>query len=184
MANSGIDWKFGVWDTPIGYESSSDPLNPNFTRSYGYQLEPTTITGLLGTYKVTDMISVTAGIANAGTTGNALNGSPAVNSGATRETQKAYIGEIALTAPDSWGWAKGATLEGTVIQSDRGSATDTHGNGRTWLYVGATVPTPADALKVGAAFDYVDAHNGASRIANKSDDSIWVAGLYANYQMQ
>jgi hypothetical protein len=183
VANSGIDWKFGTMDAPIGYESSSDPLNPNFTRSYGYQLEPTTITGLLGTYKVTDMISVTAGIANAGTTGNALNGSPNVNSGATRETQKAYIGEIALTAPDSWGWAKGATLEGTVIQSDKGSAA-AGGGGATWLYVGATVPTPADALKVGAAFDYLDMHNGANSIGNQnhSDDSIWAAALYANFK--
>src|SRR5208282_32095 len=42
VGNSGIDWKIGVWDTIIGYESSSDPLNPNFTRSYGYNVEPTT----------------------------------------------------------------------------------------------------------------------------------------------
>ncbi len=40
---NGIDWKIGVWDTIIGYESTSDPLNPNYTRSYGYTIEPTTI---------------------------------------------------------------------------------------------------------------------------------------------
>ena len=29
VGNSAIDWKVGVFDTIIGYESSSDPLNPN-----------------------------------------------------------------------------------------------------------------------------------------------------------
>ncbi|MGA2852979.1 MAG: outer membrane beta-barrel protein, partial [Verrucomicrobiota bacterium] len=90
VGNSEINWKFGAMDAPIGYESSSDPLNPNYTRSFGYFLTPSTITGLLGTYKVNDMISFTAGIANAGTRGNARNGSPFVNSGVARETQKAY----------------------------------------------------------------------------------------------
>ena len=29
--NSAIDWKVGVWDTPIGYESSSRRIEPNYT---------------------------------------------------------------------------------------------------------------------------------------------------------
>jgi len=32
------DWKIGVFDTIIGYESSESPNNPNFTRSYGYTI--------------------------------------------------------------------------------------------------------------------------------------------------
>jgi len=39
---------------------------------------------------------------------------------------------------------------------------------------------PLTALKFGAAFDYRDMHN-AHWIGN-SDSSLWVAGLYANYQ--
>src|ERR1019366_4540050 len=65
---NGIDWKVGVWDTIIGYESSSDPLNPNYTRSYGYNIEPTTHTGVLGTYKVSDEITVNAGVADSSNT--------------------------------------------------------------------------------------------------------------------
>ena len=61
---NGIDWKVGVWDTIIGYESTSDPLNPNYTRSYGYTIEPTTHTGILATYKINDMVTVSAGIAD------------------------------------------------------------------------------------------------------------------------
>jgi hypothetical protein len=176
VGNSQIVWKLGIWDSPIGYESSSDPLNPNFTRSYGYMLEPTTFTGLLGTYKLNDMISLSAGVANA-TQGNATDGA------VPYETQKAYMGTIALTAPESWGWAKGATLNAGIINDDIGSASRHSGMGATWLYVGAVVPTPLTALKVGASFDYKDLHN-TSRFStrNPSDDNLWVAGLYANYQ--
>src|SRR5450759_5705371 len=61
---NGIDWTVGVFDTIIGYESTSDPLNPNYTRSYGYTIEPTTHTGVLATYKVTDVLAISAGVAN------------------------------------------------------------------------------------------------------------------------
>jgi hypothetical protein len=186
VGNSGIDWKMGVWDSPLGYESSSDPLNPNFTRSYGYQFEPTTFTGLLGTFKANDVISFSAGVANSygagflGSSGggNALNGG--FGAAGTYESQKAYLGMLTLTAPDSVGWMKGATFTAGALISDAGSSPN--GAGVTRLYAGATVPTPATALKVGMAFDYSDFHNGASKSANPADDSLWVAGLYANFQ--
>jgi len=37
---NGLDIKVGVWDTIIGYEVFDAPSNPNFTRSYGYSMEP------------------------------------------------------------------------------------------------------------------------------------------------
>jgi hypothetical protein len=177
VANSGIDWKIGVLDSPLGYESSSDPLNPNFTRSLGYNLEPTTLTGIVGAYKINDEFTVQAGVANSGTPGNAVKG----GWGVAMESQKAYLGSVAFTAPDSWGWAKGTTLNAGVIIADSG-ASGTTANGATVLYAGATVPTPLTALKVGAAFDYLDQHNGGAA-GNPSDDSAWNVGLYANYQI-
>ncbi|HEY1717012.1 MAG TPA: outer membrane beta-barrel protein [Verrucomicrobiae bacterium] len=177
---NGIDWKVGVFDTIIGYESSTDGANPNFTRSYGYQLEPTTETGILGTYKINDIISVSAGMANSGTagavaaSGNALAAGP----GNPAETQKTYLGSIALTAPDSWGWAKGATLNAGVIDALNAQGAANAGN--TWYYAGVTVPTPISALKVGSSFDYTEAHNATA--LNHSDDSSWDAALYTTYQ--
>jgi hypothetical protein len=185
VGNSGIDWKIGTWDTIIGYESSSDPLNPNFTRSYGYGIEPTTHTGILGTYKINDEFTVQAGVANSGTGGNAINGGHLLGlhtTSTTMESQKAYLGSVAFTAPDSWGWAKGTTLNAGLIIADSGAA-GTTAKGATWLYGGATVPTPMTALKVGAAFDYLDKHNGTGNAANPSDDSVWNVGLYANFQI-
>jgi hypothetical protein len=173
VGNSGIDWKVGVFDSILGYESTSDGLNPNYTRSYGYMLEPTTLTGVLGTYKVNDSIAFSAGVAD---TANGL------DNRAQWETQKAYLGSIALTAPDSWGWAKGATLNAGVINGDSGSAVNGGGSGTTSWYAGVVVPTPLTALKMGASFDYLELHNGSSNIGNSSDDSSYDVALYGNYQ--
>jgi len=105
---NGIDWKVGVFDTIIGYESTSGPLNPNYTRSYGYSIEPTTHTGVLASYKVTDVLTLSAGVANTWNANSA--GLSGVNNNATYESQKTYMGSITLTAPESFGALKGATL--------------------------------------------------------------------------
>ncbi len=177
---NGITWKVGVFDTIIGYESSSDPLNPNYTRSYGYSIEPTSETGILATYKVIDEVSVSVGVAN---TWNADNAAFTVNNGTVYESQKTYMGAIALTAPDSFGALKGATLNLGVISSVDSAA---YGAGsKTSYYAGLTVPTPSNKVKVGMAFDYLNYYDQAGGVllgANNSDDSIWVAGLFATIQ--
>jgi hypothetical protein len=169
VGNSGIDWKVGEWDTIIGYESSSDPSNPNYTRSYGYSIEPTTHTGILGTYKVNDEISVQAGVADAANADTGLGG---INTSSGFETQKAYMAAVALTAPSTWGWLNGATLNGGIIDAEASTATP---HGQTSLYAGATIPTPLSALKAGASFDYLDLHDGAGEA--------YVLGLYGSYQI-
>src|ERR1039458_4813043 len=58
---NGIDWKIGVFDTIIGYEVTDAGSNPNYTRSWGYRVEPTEHTGILATYKISDMFTVSAG---------------------------------------------------------------------------------------------------------------------------
>src|SRR5262245_46312910 len=61
---NGIEWKVGVFDSIIGYESVESPNDPNYTRSYGHSIEPQTMTGLVGTYHFSDLLSASAGIAN------------------------------------------------------------------------------------------------------------------------
>lgn len=185
---NGIDWKLGVWDTIIGYESTEDPNNPNFTRSYGYTLEPTTHTGLQGTYKFCDAISVTAGVAN--TTGPVIGGGTgffgtiASGSGITSnpgranppkaESYKTYMGSISVTAPNDWGFLAGSSLSAGVINGWGGNTqntvgTITSGTGSTSgagangvqdnFYVGATLNTPVTGLKLGASYDYASSPN-------------------------
>ncbi len=172
---NGIDWKVGVWDGLLGYESSSDPLNPNYTRSYGWTIDSKTLTGILATYKVNDLITVRAGVADSSDIGF---GTVGVNP-ASFESQKAWLGDLQLTAPDGVGFMKGATFTVGVIDAAGNHTTLTPGS--TGWYVGAMIPTPVSALKFGAAFDYVDEHNGGYN-GNPSNDSIWTAALYGSYQ--
>src|SRR5439155_9551171 len=104
---NGLDFKLGTWNTIIGYESYDANENPNYTRSYGNTIEPTTHTGLLATYQVTSALNLAAGVANTfGPTINARSNPPKA------ESYKTYMGAISLTAPESFGFAKGASLYG------------------------------------------------------------------------
>jgi hypothetical protein len=194
---NGIDWKMGVFDTIIGYESTSSPLNPNYTRSFGYSLEPTTHTGVLASYKVGDVLTITGGVADGSNIGTLVQ---PINGRSAYETQKAYMGAIALTAPDSWGAMKGATLNLGVINSVDsnfypavgvaalggllgGTGTTITGLntfGTTSWYAGLMIPTPNSKLKFGSSFDYLELHN--KRVGNPGCDSSWNVAVYGNLQ--
>lgn len=159
---NGIDWHVGVMDDIIGYEGNTDGANPNYTRSYGYAIEPTTLVGLVGTYKVADWLTVQGGVANA-TSGNG------------NLSNKSFVGSVAFTAPDSWGFLKGGTLNaGTVLNFDVG--------GQCNYYAGVTIPTPLSMLKVGSSVDVVSVANEGTAGVNPHNDSGWVIAAYANVQ--
>jgi opacity protein-like surface antigen len=139
---NGIDWKIGVFDTILGYETLESGNNPNMTRSYGFTLEPTTQTGILATYRFTESIAVTGGIAD--TVG------PTINSRSDVESYKAYTGSVALTAPSDWGWLAGSSLYGGILVGFDPISAGTRDN----YYVGATINTPVTGLKAGISFDY------------------------------
>src|SRR5262249_20449833 len=124
--------------------------NPNYTRSYGFTIEPTTHTGLLGTYQLCKAASVSAGIAN--THGPVINEKGDAG-GLTAESYKTYMGSLALHAPADWGAISGSTAYFGVVNglSTSGAAPYT----QTSWYVGVTLNTPVKALKVGASFDYL-----------------------------
>ena len=167
---NGIDWKFGIQDDVIGYESNSGYLNPNYTHSYGYGIEPTTLVGLIGTYKIIDAITVQGGVAENYTGSSGGFASP------NEVSSKTLVATIALTAPDSWGFLKGATLNaGALLNLYKGGADN--------YYAGVTLPTPISALKFGAAFDLESfADETPGFFGNPHNDTIWTAGIYANYQ--
>ncbi len=185
---NGIDWKFGVFDTIIGYEVFDAGSNPNYTRSYGYTMEPTTHTGLLASYKFADWISASVGIAN--TTGPIIGGTtlgnlapiPALSAGSSSpqkaESYKTYMGSIALTAPQSWGAMAGSTLYGGVVHGLGGGLVNT-GVQTSW-YAGAMINTPVKGLRFGASYDYFGVSDSASMgIADTWADAV---AVYASYQ--
>jgi hypothetical protein len=185
---NGIDWKIGVFDTVVGYESVDSVNNPNYTRSWGFTLEPTTHTGVLATYRLSDMFSFAAGIAN--TTGPIIGGA---NVGGTlfpvsggrahphrAESYKTYMGSVAITAPESWGFLSGSTLYGGVVNGFGGGAT-LSGN-QINIYSGLTMATPVSGLRFGFAYDYLGLPN--QRLDGGDIDSSWAnaLGAYVSFQ--
>jgi Protein of unknown function (DUF1597). len=180
---NGLDWKIGVFDSIIGYESVASPSNPNYTRSYGHSIEPQTITGLLATYRFNDHVSIAGGIGN--TIGPTINGRAFNNNFDTdpghAESFKAYMGSIALTAPDSWGFMSGSSLYGGIVTGLNDVDNAPGGIGATdWetsstsYYAGATMSTPINNLKLGVAFDDLEIHNVSGET--------WCIGAYASFQ--
>lgn len=141
---NGLDLKLGVFDTPIGYESFVGYRNPNYTRSYGYTIEPTQHTGILASYQFSEILGVSAGVANTLSAG--------INARSPRaESHKTYMGSITLTAPESAGALAGSALYAGVVDGFAGGSED-----QTSYYVGATIATPVAGLRFGAAYDQVD----------------------------
>jgi len=176
---NGLDIKVGVWDTIIGYEVFDSGNNPNYSRSYGYFLEPTTYTGVLASYRVADFLSVSAGVANspslspafAGAAGGAtINGRSTV-----AESRKSYMASVALTAPESMGALKGSTLYVGVVDSNKDGLAAGFNKDQVNFYAGATVNTGVSGLSVGVAYDYVA--NGVTDASYAS-----VIGLYGSFQ--
>jgi hypothetical protein len=195
---NGIDWKIGVFDTVIGYEVTDAGSNPNYTRSYGYAVEPTEHTGVLGTYKINDSWTVSAGIANtliaginqrardkAGASFNhsythipyayGYNYSYNYNNYASvnDDWKKTLMGSITFTAPTTWGWAAGSSAYAGVVAGFGGSGgggnSGYYSNGQQInYYLGVTMNTPWKQLTTGLAFDYVHNLGGGSANNNYS----------------
>ncbi len=148
---NGLDIKLGTWDTIIGYEVANSGSNPNYTRSYGYTLEPTSQTGVLASYQISKVVGISGGVANLW--------SPGIGGGVDRsprsQSKKTYLGSITLTAPDSWGDLAGSAFYAGIVDGYNTSV----GNDVTSYYLGVTLATPIKALKVGAAWDYVNGHD-------------------------
>ena len=144
---NGLDFKLGTFTEILGYEAYETGNNPNYTRSYGYEIEPTAMTGGLATYQVTPAISAQAGVANTWSAGINNRSDPP-----KAESYKTYLGGVTLTAPDSLGFLAGSTLAGGIINGFDAVSSQAV---KTSFYVGGSVKTPLKCLSVGFAYDYV-----------------------------
>ncbi|MBI5388700.1 MAG: outer membrane beta-barrel protein [Verrucomicrobia bacterium] len=175
---NGIDFKIGTFDTIIGYEVYHSGNNPNYTRSYGYTMESTQHTGVMGTYQFCKEFGIALGIANTHNSG--INNRAWLGDATRSETYKTYMGAATLTAPDSWGFLAGSTLYVGAINGFNTAAVGTAtGDNQTAFYAGATVNTPVKGLKAGVSYDYLGGHNTGGK-GNK----FWAdaASLYLSYQ--
>ena len=161
---SGLGIKVGVFDLPFGMEGSDRTGNAHYSHSLGYGLEPTQLTGVQLDYKVSDAVSVTAGIANST--------SPLINSSGTSESDRnTYFGAITFKAPDSLGMLKGTELTAGIISGEASTSAQRLAN----YYVGIALPTFVTNLKVGVALDF-------QQVAGANNDN-QITGVYAAYKV-
>ena len=153
---NGLTFKAGVWDTVVGYEVFEAGNNPNYSRSYGYYLEPLIHTGVLASYDLTSWLSLNGGVANGlsnRTLLNKTNDRAYDDDGTVAAGKLSYVGSVALTAPESMGFLAGAMLYGGIVNTGIGEDAN-GGDDVVNFYAGATLPTPWKALAIGAAYDY------------------------------
>src|SRR3989449_7478229 len=180
---NGINLKLGHFNYIGGFEVPDSGDDLNYSRSYAWTLEPASHTGLLASYKVSDVLSLAVGIANS--YNNGINWRAARLGGTVAESEKTYMGQIALTAPESFGYLKGATLSATVVEglnNPSGSGGSVLTAARFGCYqIGGTMPTPVQGLSVGASYDYMDGPPLAFALPNKAGYAN-AATLYSSYQ--
>ncbi|MCL5096319.1 MAG: porin [Candidatus Omnitrophica bacterium] len=148
---NGLHFKLGNYSEVLGYEVFESGKNPNFSRSYGYFIEPTQLTGVLADYEFNSVITLVAGIANTWSSG--LDARPTRLGVPAAESEKTYLGMITLTAPKGMGFLEGATLNAGIING-LGSGAASPASAITSYYLGGTVPTPIHGFSVGYAYDY------------------------------
>jgi hypothetical protein len=171
---NGLDFKVGVLDTIVGYEVFESPNNPNFSRSFGYALEPTHHTGVLASYHVSDWLSVSGGVAN--TSYGPINGKAHhVGPVLEAESSKTYMGSVVVTMPEAAGPFAGSVLYAGVVDGAWGG-----GNDATHLYIGGTFKTPLEGLLFGAAWDY---RNDGPTLAAGTDNRAYAIAGYLSYAL-
>jgi len=160
---NGLDFKLGTFTEILGYEVFQTGNNPNYTRSYGYEIEPTQLTGLLVAYQFAPAVSANAGIANTWSAGINNRANPP-----KAESYKTYLGSVTLTAPDSMGFLSGSTLSGGIV-SGYNALVPNGGAVETSFYAGGSIKTPLKSLSLGVAFDYAClGPNQANSLPNNS----------------
>lgn len=183
---NGLDFKVGVFDTIIGYEVFDAGSNPNYTRSYGYTIEPTAHTGVLMSYQFCEVFSASAGIAD--TTAPVINqrgfGNPVNNKA---ESYKTYMGSVAFTVPKDMDFLSGSTVYAGVVNGFNPFAPTGGGmfDGAvvTHWYLGGTFNTPVENLKVGASYDYLGISQQDLSSGAVPSGYAWAASAYGSYQL-
>jgi hypothetical protein len=165
---NGLDFKMGQFGTFIGYEAFDSYKNPNYSRSYGFFLEPSSHVGVTASYVFNEIVSAMVGVGNASST--------PINAKAALSSNKYYLAMVTLTAPESTGFLKGSTLT-FGYQNGAGDAVLNGGSNVHTVnyYVGGTIATPLAGLSLGAALDYISDAGGGANYAK-------TIAAYASYQ--
>jgi hypothetical protein len=169
---NGLDFKLGVFDTLVGYEYFESGSNPNYSRSYGYFIEPTHHTGLLASYNVTDGVAITAGVANS--TYGPVNDKHL-------DQKYALLAALSVTLPEATGPLQGSTFTVGYVGGGVGAAqfgpSGSDQDVRNY-YAGATFNLGVEGLSLGVGADY---REDFSNPADMGDNDAYALAVYLGY---
>jgi hypothetical protein len=174
---NGLDFRFGAFESLIGFEALETYANPNYSRSYGSYLAHGQSVGGLVSYEFDLngwLLGLNAGIANA-------YDNPTINARASDSARLSYMGAASLVFPESTGFLEGpelylAAVTGVSADGNRDAAPDSLPN-TTGLNFYLTMPLPVDGLSWAFCYDHV---GNSSRGTLPSDKANW-ANAYAAY---
>jgi hypothetical protein len=166
---NGIDLTVGLFDTIVGYEVEASASNPNVDRSYGYDLEPFTHTGVLASTSLNDSVNVSFGLANAFDSTGGLH-----NDTIAGEGNFAYLTGLEVTVPDSLGFLAGSTVYIGYV-SGAGAGADNDDEDKLF-YVGGSISSPIEGISLGIAYDDREYGSGSADADAVALYAVWDLG--------
>jgi hypothetical protein len=178
---NGLDFRFGSFESLIGFESLEPHENPNYSHSYGYYLAHAESVGGLASYEFDLngwLLGLNAGIANAYF-------NPTINARASDSARLSYMGAASLIFPESTGFLAGtelylAAVSGVVADGNRDAAPDSRPN-TTGVNFCLSMPLPVEGFSWAFCYDHV---GNSSRGSVPSGKANWANayGVYLIYE--
>ena len=167
----GINIKLGVFNTILGRDDADRNVNTHYSHSLAWtHLEPSQHTGLTASYQLHENVGVTALLAN--TRDPKIN---ATGDSGSEDDRKTWGVALALTAPASFGFLKGAALDAAYINGHSKDAGASTAQELVNYYLNASIPTPIKNLTTAVSWDILN------RSGKGNDDS--VLGLHLKYKV-
>ncbi len=165
-----VDLRIGAFESPLGYESLDRHINPHYTHSLGFTIEPTIHTGLLAMYPGVDALKngesdylLSLGVANS--VDPLINGAPA------NHDRKSFLAGFTWLLPEGFGALSGTAFSAGYVNGRERTGTTPIQN----LYLAAGLPLPSEAWSLAFTYD-------ARMLSGRGNDDS-VLGVYLGHQV-
>ena len=169
-AARSVDLRIGAFDSPLGYESLDRHINPHYTHSLGFTIEPTIHTGLLAMYPGVDALEngesdylLSLGVANS--VDPLINGAPA------NHDRKSFLAGLTWILPEGFGALSGAAFSAGYVNGRARTGTSPIQN----FYLAAGLPLPSETWSLALTYD--------TRMLSGRGNDDSVVGVYLGHQV-
>ena len=165
-----LDLRLGVFDSPLGYESLDRNLNPHYSHSWGFTIEPTLHTGLLAMYPGVDALEngesdylFSLGVANTI--------DPRINGVAENVDRKTLLAGLTWLLPESFGPLGDTAFSAGYVNGRARTGAEPIQN----LYLALGLPLRSDDWSLGLVYD--------ARILGGAGNDDSVFGAYLGHRL-